>query len=118
YFLYVVFLPSARPRPHLHSFPTRRSSDLAFDHASPRTNAMPDFRKVLSLKSKRNCDTRKASWCSGRDSQQPTAAFEPAINGSKGRYAKPGYTTGATDISKPGFIYLLVIEPIRLLVLT
>jgi hypothetical protein len=23
------------------------------------------------------------------------AAFEPAINGSKGRYAKPGYTTGA-----------------------
>jgi len=45
------------------------------------------------------------------------SAFEPAINGSKGRYAKPGYTTGATDISKPGFIYLLVIEPIRLLVL-
>jgi hypothetical protein len=24
-------------------------------------------------------------------------AFEPAINGSKGRYAKPGYTTGACD---------------------
>src|SRR5213083_2087988 len=54
------------------------------------------FGKVSSLKSERNCDTRKASWCSGRDSQQPTAAFEPAINGSKGRYAKPGYTTGAS----------------------
>jgi hypothetical protein len=36
------------------------------------------------------------------------AAFEPAINGSKGRYAKPGYTTGATDSSETGFIYLLV----------
>jgi len=35
-------------------------------------------------------------------------AFEPAINGSKGRYAKPGYTTGAADNSETGFIYLLV----------
>jgi hypothetical protein len=42
------------------------------------------------------------------------AAFEPAINGSKGRYAKPGYTTGAADTSKTGFIYLFVASKIEI----
>jgi hypothetical protein len=46
----------------------------------------------------------------GGTSSNTQAAFEPAINGSKGRYAKPGYTTGAADNSETGFIYLLVTD--------
>jgi len=40
----------------------------------------------------------RISGAPGGTSSSP-AAFEPAINGSKGRYAKPDYTTGATNAS-------------------
>src|SRR5690606_39382581 len=66
-------LPGARARRDLHSFPTRRSSDLA---SPPPTPATPTARRPTPR-------PRAASWCCRAASTESTPASSPTSSSAR-----------------------------------